>query len=136
MKRKIIFAIVEFITIVVGTGLFISSSLFEYGDWDAGYGDWDAGFGASMIVFGLLFRYWWKDSFFTDSLKESKEKEEETKTIKKDKKFLISFFLIFVFFFIGHHNVSIKVIKDNVSSIESDLRDIKSDVSSIEDKYF
>lgn len=129
MKRKIIFAIVEFITIVVGTKLFISSSLFEYGDWDAG-------FGASMIVFGLLFRYWWKDSFFTDSLKESKEKEEETKTIKKDKKFLISFFLIFVFFFIGHHNVSIKVIKDNVSSIESDLRDIKSDVSSIEDKYF
>lgn len=129
MKRKIIFAIVEFITIVVGTGLFISSSLSEYGGGEAG-------FGASMIVFGLLFRYWWKDSFFTDSLKESKEKEEETKTIKKDKKFLISFFLIFVFFFIGHHNVSIKVIKDNVSSIESDLRDIKSDVSSIEDKYF
>ena len=57
MTKKIIWAIVELITIAIGTGIFVTSTLDNYVDEES------AGIGAFMIVLGLLLRNWKSELF-------------------------------------------------------------------------
>ena len=61
MFKKIIWVVVELVTIAIGTGIFVTSTL------DNRVNEEGAGIGAFMIVLGLLLRSW-KESLFTKKL--------------------------------------------------------------------
>ncbi|HZH70698.1 MAG TPA: hypothetical protein VFD80_09625 [Flavobacteriaceae bacterium] len=89
MAKKIIWAIVELITIAIGTGVFVTSTLDKYVDKES------AGIGAFMVVFGLLLRNWRKDLFSSSNSTQNKTENIEKKT--SDKNVILGVLLIFAF---------------------------------------
>lgn len=89
MAKKIIWAIVELITIAIGTGVFVTSTLGSYVDKES------AGIGAFMVVLGLLLKNWRKDLFSKQSTEVKIEDKKENKS--SDKNLMVGVLLIFAF---------------------------------------
>ena len=90
MINIIIWAIVELLTIAVGTGIFVTNTLYHSVDEES------AGIGAFMVVFGLLLRSWKKDLFAS---KDKNNKDDDTKpeTNTTDKNVVLGVLAIAVF---------------------------------------
>lgn len=87
MAKKIIWAIVELITIAIGTGVFVTSTLDSNEE--------SAGIGAFMVVLGLLLKNWRKDLFSKQSTEVKIEDKKENKS--SDKNLMFGVLLIFAF---------------------------------------
>jgi hypothetical protein len=75
MVKKVIWAIVELVTIALGTGIIVTSVLERHINED------NAGIGAFMVVSGLLLKNWRKDLFSSSNSTSHKAKEKAEKNI-------------------------------------------------------
>jgi hypothetical protein len=99
--KKVIWAILELITIAIGTGIFVTNILESY------INEEDAGVGAFMVVTGLLLRSWRRDLFSSSNPANSKIEEKAKKDIS-DKDLTLGILLIFAFTLWGvnYHNTN------------------------------
>ena len=118
MVKKIIWAIVELVTIAIGTGIFVTSTLDSYVDEET------AGIGAFMVVLGLLLKNWRKDLFAkTTTIDHSIESKEINKS---DNKVIAGVLLIFAFTLWGLNYGNIDDNEGDINSIERKVDDLES----------
>lgn len=111
MVKKIIWAIVEVVTIAIGTGIFVTNTLDSFVDAEM------AGIGAFMVVFGLLLKNWRKDLFAKKT--SSEYSAERKKDNKSDNKVIAGVLLIIAFTLWGLNYINID---DNNSDMNSKSR--------------
>lgn len=117
MVKKVIWAIVELVTIAIGTGIFVTSTLDSYVDEEI------AGIGAFMVVFGLLLRNWRKDLFSSSNSTQNKTENIEKKT--SDKNVILGVLLIFAFTLWGLNYGNIGDNQSDINSLENKVEDLE-----------
>jgi len=73
MVKKLIWAAIELITIVIGTAIFVESTLHSE----------ESGIGAAIVVLGLLLKDWRKDLFAKQKTTGTVEEKEKSKASDK-----------------------------------------------------
>lgn len=124
MKRKIIWRIVEILTIVVGTGVFVTNLL------DYRIDEEMAGLGASLIVLGLLIRSW-----------VSKSNNDTTTKNAKNDSLKVGLIIIFLSCFwtinknkIEGNKLDISNLSDYYEDVESIIYDNEGRIRDLEDQ--
>jgi hypothetical protein len=111
MFKKIIWALVELITIAIGTGIFVTSTLDNYVDEES------AGIGAFMVILGLLLKNWRK-TLFTN-------KEKPLKDSSKSTTLTTGLIMIIAFTLWGMNYGNIKDNSSDINSLESKVDDLE-----------
>ena len=118
MFKKIIWAVIELITIAIGTGIFVTSTLDNYVDEES------AGIGAFMVILGLLLKNWRKNLFANN--------ETTLKGSKNTSSLTTGLILIIAFTLWGMNYGNIKDNSSDINSVESDVNSLDNRIDDIE----
>jgi hypothetical protein len=130
MIKKVVFAVLELITIGGGVGLFVTNALMSA---YSPYNTDEAGMGAFMVVLGLLIRVWKKELFKSkvqDAENVNVEKRDSAEKVHS-KVLAIGLITVFALTFWGFSSRNAISNNYEISSVESEVEDLKNELDMI-----